>query len=215
MDYRRESNRGSEIGGWEDADGVLLGAGHDGALDVKGALVLEGLAIGQGGDGIQVVVEGSDLAMGGGRQMTGHEMAEGEGMTAVVEADWLVKEIPLVDLGGLSGAVWAMLMHGLLGGDNGKETHLHLVDRHVWLMHVNLQQAGDDGARGGLGRIVEDERRRLDEHVQLGCRLGLHLWAGFWALLERVLARAQAVALEGLHDERLLGFVLGVGGTLD
>ena len=215
VDDRRKSNRGSEVSGWEDADGVLLRAGHDGALHVESALVLEGLAIGQVGYGIQVVIQGGDLAVGGRGQVTGHQVAKGEGMVAVEKADGLGKEIPLVNLGGLSGAIWAMLVHGLLCGDNGKETHLHLVYRHVWLMHVNLQQARNDGAGGVLGRVVEDERRRLDDHVQLGCRLRLDLGASLWALLERVLAGAQAVALEGLHDERLLGLVLGVGGTLD
>lgn len=142
--------------------------------------------------------------MRSGWQVTGHKMAEGEGVVAKVQLHGTPQKLPLVDLGSLGSAVWAMLVHGLLCGDNGKETHLHVLELHIGLVHLNLQKARDDCAGRCLRRIEEDQRGGLDDHVQDGCRLGFHFGTGLWALLERVLTRAKAMALEGLHDEGFL-----------
>ena len=41
-----------------------------------------------------------------------------------------------------------MLVHGLLGRDNGEETHLHVIEGDMGLVYLDLQQAGDDGTGG-------------------------------------------------------------------
>lgn len=144
-------------------------------------------------------------------------MAEWVAVLAITQGSGVRHELPLVDLGSLGAAVGTMLGDRLLGGDNGEEAHLKLVDCDVRLVDVEHQLTRENGTRRVLGAVVEDDWRGFDIHVQGSSRLGLDLWAWFGAGLGAPLLRmVLVVALEDVHDERFLGprGLLDRGGLL-
>ena len=110
------------------------------------------------------------------------------------------QQVPAVDLGGLGGAVGTVLVDGLLGGDDGREGDGNAAEGQVGCEDVDLELAGKDGAGRGGRAVEEGDWRRLDDQRQPGSlvRLGLGI------LLVRMMPLAQAVALERIHDERVL-----------
>jgi len=67
VDDRRQFDGSCQVRRREDADGVLLVSGEDGALDVDAAPVGDFVAIGCGSDRGEIVIQSGKAAMGGGR----------------------------------------------------------------------------------------------------------------------------------------------------
>lgn len=111
-----------------------------------------------------------------------------------------------MDLGGLGATVGAICGDRLLGGDDCEQAHLEFFDGDVWLVDVDHQLTREDGTGRSLRRVEEDDWRRLDVHVH-GCRaLGFHFGAAL-PRLDGMMMLVMLVAVENVHDERLLGFV--------
>lgn len=188
---------------------MLLISRENGTLDLDVALVGD-LARRSGSDGRQVVVERCKATMGGSRQMTRQEVAEGEIVGAVTQGRGVRQELPLVDLRGLGDAVWAMWRDWLLCGDDGEEAHLELLDCDIWLMDVDHKLSREDGASRRLRCVEEDNWGRLDAHVHGNGSLGLSLGA----LLVIVMVLLMLVTVEDIHDERFLRPCLLLGRGL-
>ena len=62
-----------------------------------------------GGSGGEKVIQLGHFTVGSGREVARKEMTEGVRVVAMTKSDWVSKEFPLVELGGLGGAVWTML----------------------------------------------------------------------------------------------------------
>lgn len=85
VDDRGQLDRSGKVGGGKDANRVLLVAWEDGAPNVEAALVGDLIARRGGSDRRQIVVEGGEAAVGGGWQMAGQQMAEGEVVWAMAQ----------------------------------------------------------------------------------------------------------------------------------
>ena len=182
---------------------MLLSTREDGALDIKIALVGD-LARGGCSDGGEIVVNGGEASMSGGGEMAGQQMAEGEVVQAMAQRCRVRQELPLVDFSGLGAAVCAVWSHGLLGSHDGKHAHFELFHRNESVMDVDHELPGEDGTGRGLWAVVENNGWRLYAHVHGSGALGLDLGA----LLRLVLffgMLVMLVAVEDIHDERLLG----------
>lgn len=123
MDDGWELDGGAEIGGGEDADGVAVEAGQDGALDGDGLFELDLVALdahGQGGDAVCDLAEGVVICGG---QVAGDEVAEWVGVDALLEEDGLGDEGPFVEFADVDGAIPAMCAYWSSCEDFGLEGH--------------------------------------------------------------------------------------------
>lgn len=203
-----KGNGGRQVGGREDANRVLVIRRQDSTLNGDGAAKGDGFSGRVDGLGSKAVLEVNKGVVGRSREVAGDQVAEGKLVLALIENQLaLVVEGPLLQFGGLRGAVGALLRNRLLGGSGHQQLHLELVDGDVGLSDVDLELTGENGAGGVLGRVVQDNWWRFDDEIHLGGLCGLQLGGTLPLVL---VAADQAVALESIH----VGTV-GRGGALD
>lgn len=183
VDDGHVAGRGLDVGGREDADGVVrvqrLGQG---SLDVDEALKLgarDGAHALRGGGsreelrlGMQHVRDGDDGRVHGGWQMARQQDGEGELVLAPSQGDGVCQEIQLLQLGRLGLAVAAVVLEGPLVVDDEVEAGVEGLDVDQVLLDVQEELARDQGTGALLGVAVEDNRRALDVPVNHHGRVG-------------------------------------------
>lgn len=123
MDHRGESNGGRKVGRGEDSDGVLVHARHEGALNAQSPVDGDGLRKGSGGARVEDVLDGAQVAVAAGGQVTGQQVGERKGVGAALEGIGLGQELPGEERGHLAGAFGAILDDRLAVGGSGVEVH--------------------------------------------------------------------------------------------
>src|SRR4030088_1130349 len=89
-----------------------------------------------------------------------------EGGITFLEGRRPLEEVPVCELGGLACAVGAVCVERLLHLHVDDESHHEGVNLEVVVGNVQLQLAGEQGARARRGQAIEDQRRRLDPDGQ-------------------------------------------------
>ena len=161
----------------------------------------DGDGVGDIGRGARIedVVDGAQVGVRGGGQVTGQQVGEGKGVGARLEAIGFGQEGPGEEHGDFGGAVGAVLHDRSLGQDVGGEGHGEGVQGDGGVGDGQEELTGEEGARG-LGRgAVEDERGRLHVDDELGrfggTDFGTVLGRGFVGGGRGAAGEAEALAL--------------------
>lgn len=135
-----------EVGWGEDAHGLLVRGGLEGALDAQG--VVEGDGVGEGGDsfGFESVVDVRQRAVGCCRQVAGKEVGEGQVMSAAGIGGGLGDEVPGLQTTDPVDAVRAVFVYGLLGDGVGFAFHVDGGQADFGVGDDDLELAREEGA---------------------------------------------------------------------
>ena len=204
MNHRRGDDGGRQVGGWEDAERGSVCAGEQRPQHFDRGFQHQIISEWRGGLGREHVVHGADHALGRCREAAGQQEGKGEGVAALVVPLRFGQKVPLVQLGGLGFAVGAVPGDWSLARGLGQQSHLELLELHLFVVHGEGDHAGQERAAGVAHGPVHDQRGRFDGDVELGGFVRRELGAA---------ADATALVLAVLEVEEVHG--VAAGGCLD
>jgi len=179
VDDRGEHNAAGKIRWRKDPNGGFVVTGKDRTLDRQRRLECEFLSRRAHCPRGEQVFDAAQRPVAGCGQVTWKQVAEREVVVPAPQMEGLCDEVPVVQLLRASCAVGAVSRDGLFRRDVQREAHVKLVQGHRprWLGHRDAQAARQQRtARVGRSPI-EDQRGRLDDHVQPRGRCALILGA--------------------------------------
>lgn len=105
--------------------------------------------------------------------MTREQVAEREVVLARLEVEGVRQEVPAGEFLGAGSAAGAVTGNGFLGGGLGDEAHVELVESDLanGLSDGYAQTAREQSASRVAWVAIADQRRRLNQNLELGRRL--------------------------------------------